>query len=294
MSSIQNPDMNNVIDRLCDIDGMHHVCPARRGEGEPLLSNDAVRRIVELTACLMFPGFFTDSDLRLSHIRQTMSTECQELRGLLIEQITAGYCFDGNSCDISLDKLRAKAETEADIFISTLPTLRTYLDDDIDATYLADPAAVSAPEVIACYPGFHATMNYRIAHQLYVRGVPIVPRMISEQAHSATGIDIHPGATIGRSFVIDHGTGVVIGATAIIGHNVTIYQGVTIGAKSFVKDDNNNPVKGVARHPTIGNNVIIYANATILGLIHVGDGAVIGGNLWVTEDVAPGSRLVQR
>ncbi|MDE5733779.1 MAG: serine acetyltransferase, partial [Duncaniella sp.] len=138
-----------------------------------------------------------------------------------------------------------------------------------------------------------ATMSYRIAHALLERGVPVLPRMIAEQAHSDTGIDIHPGASIGRSFVIDHGTGVVIGATAIIGENVKIYQGVTIGARSFVKDENDNPVKGIARHPIIGDNVVIYSNSTVLGRITVGDGAVIGGNLWVTSPVAPGEKLVQ-
>ncbi|MDE6116542.1 MAG: serine acetyltransferase, partial [Duncaniella sp.] len=152
---------------------------------------------------------------------------------------------------------------------------------------------VSTHEVIACYPGVRATMSHRIAHELLKLNVPIVPRMISEQAHSETGIDIHPGAEIGEGFVIDHGTGVVIGATAILGKNVKLYQGVTLGARSFVTDDSNNPVKGIPRHPIIGDNVVIYANSTILGRITIGDNAVIGGNLWVTRDVAPGEKLIQ-
>lgn len=158
---------------------------------------------------------------------------------------------------------------------------------------MGDPAATSTHEVITCYPGVKATMSHRIAHELVTLGVPVLPRMISEQAHSDTGIDIHPGATIGKAFVIDHGTGVVVGATAIIGDRVKIYQGVTLGARSFVTDDSNNPVKGIPRHPIIGNDVVIYANSTILGRVSVGDGAVIGGNLWVTRDVAPGEKLIQ-
>ena len=272
---------------------MRHVCPTRQGEGEPLLSNQSVRRIVDLASRLMFPGFFTDTDRGPSVLRSVMTLECHELRDLLTEQITAGLCFDRDNCDTTLEGLRSRAQSDADTFIDSLPALRHILDTDIDATYLGDPAAVSTHEVIACYPGFRATISYRVAHQLQRQGVPIVPRMITEQAHSDTGIDIHPGAEIGERFVIDHGTGVVIGATAILGNNVKIYQGVTLGAKSFVTDDSNNPVKGIPRHPIIGDNVVIYSNSTILGRVHIGDNAVIGGNLWVTRDVAPGEKLIQ-
>lgn len=287
------PRIDQVIGHLCSIDEMRHVCPARQGEGEPLLSNQNVKRIVDLASRLMFPGFFTDYDRGPSVLRSVMTLECHELRGLLSGQITAGLCFDRGNSGTALDVLRRKASDDADEFIDSLPAMRHILDTDIDATYLADPAAMSTHEVIACYPGFRATISYRIAHRLQKLGVPIVPRMITEQAHSATGIDIHPGAEIGESFVIDHGTGVVIGATAILGRNVKIYQGVTLGAKSFVTDGSNNPVKGIPRHPIIGDNVVIYSNSTILGRVHIGDNAVIGGNLWVTRDVAPGEKLVQ-
>ena len=148
--------------------------------------------------------------------------------------------------------------------------------------------------MIFCYPGIKAVVNYRIANALLFLDVPIIPRIITEMAHSETGIDIHPGATIGEFFTIDHGTGVVIGETAVIGNNVKMYQGVTLGAKSFPLDDNGNPIKGIQRHPIIGNNVVIYSNSTILGTIKVGDGAVIGGNIWVDRDVPAGSKLVQR
>ena len=287
------PRIDQVIGHLCSIDEMRHVCPTRQGEGEPLLSNQSVRRIVDLASRLMFPGFFTDTDRGPSVLRSVMTLECHELRDLLTEQIAAGLCFDRDNCDTTLEGLRSRAQSDADTFIDSLPALRHILDTDIDATYLGDPAAVSTHEVIACYPGFRATISYRVAHQLQRQGVPIVPRMITEQAHSDTGIDIHPGAEIGERFVIDHGTGVVIGATAILGNNVKIYQGVTLGAKSFVTDDSNNPVKGIPRHPIIGDNVVIYSNSTILGRVHIGDNAVIGGNLWVTRDVAPGEKLIQ-
>ncbi|WP_303036021.1 serine acetyltransferase [Duncaniella muris] len=286
-------EIDEVIGRLCSMEDMRHVCPTRSGEGEPLLSNSAVRRIVELASRLMFPGFLTDSDRGPSVMRSVMTIECHELRGLLASQISAGLCFDKNQSANPDADISRHAGSLADSFIDSLPDLRHILDTDIDATYLGDPAATSTHEVIICYPGFKATVSYRIAHRLLELGVPVVPRMITEQAHSDTGIDIHPGARIGKGFVIDHGTGVVIGATAIIGDNVKIYQGVTLGAKSFVTDDSNNPVKGIPRHPILGNGVVVYSNSTILGRVNIGDGAVIGGNLWVTRDVEPGEKLIQ-
>ena len=147
--------------------------------------------------------------------------------------------------------------------------------------------------MILCYPAIRAISNYRIAHKLLELGVPLIPRIIGEMAHSETGIDIHPGATIGEYFTIDHGTGVVIGATAIIGNHVKIYQGVTLGAKSFPLDEKNNPIKGIPRHPIIEDNVIIYSNATILGRITIGEGATIGGNIWITDNVEKGAKIVQ-
>ena len=188
--------------------------------------------------------------------------------------------------------LRPDGSTAAQ-FIEMLPEMRRVLHTDVHATYCGDPAAVSTEEVIFCYPGLKAIINYRIAHALLTLGVPIIPRMISEIAHSETGIDIHPGATIGEHFSIDHGTGVVIGATAIIGNNVKLYQGVTLGAKSFDYDEDNNPIKGIPRHPIIGDNVVIYSNTSVLGRIHIGNNAIIGGNIWVTDDVADNEKLTQ-
>ncbi len=265
-----------------------------RWRGEPLPSQAAVSEIVELCRSLLFPGFFGNSDVNRTNIAYHTGVGLERLYNLLTDQIAAGLSFNGD-CDRQPDveQMLRDGRIKANQFIERLPELRTWLESDVNATYVGDPAAVSTEEVIYCYPAIRAISNYRIAHLLVELGVPIIPRMISEQAHSETGIDIHPSATIGRSFTIDHGTGVVIGATAIIGDNVKIYQGVTLGAKSFATDDAGNLVRGVPRHPIIGNNVVIYSNASILGRVTIGDGAVIGGNLWVTSDVASGEKLVQ-
>jgi serine O-acetyltransferase len=167
------------------------------------------------------------------------------------------------------------------------------LGDDVQAAYEGDPAAKSPGETIFCYPGILAITNHRIAHELVVLGVPLIPRILSEAAHSATGIDIHPGAKIGRKFFIDHGTGVVIGETSIIGNRVRLYQGVTLGAKSFPVDAQGNLIKGIDRHPIIEDDVVIYAGATILGRITVGARSVIGGNVWLTQSVPPDSSINQ-
>ena len=222
------------------------------------------------------------------------SLRCERLYSLLCNQIAAGLALKECNCKgIDHNAIAKNADDIAMDFISRLPEIRRVLHTDVCAVYRGDPAAESREEVIYCYPAIKAISNYRIAHALLTLGVPVIPRMISEMAHSETGIDIHPGATIGEYFAIDHGTGVVIGATAIIGNNVKLYQGVTLGAKSFTYDENNNPVKGIPRHPIIGDNVVIYSNTSVLGRITIGNNAVIGGNIWVTEDVAENEKLVQ-
>lgn len=178
-------------------------------------------------------------------------------------------------------------------FAQRLPHIRSLLESDIQAAYEGDPAARSIDEVLVCYPGITAITHYRLAHELYRLGVPLIARMISEIAHSATGIEIHPGAQIGGSFFIDHGTGVVIGETAIIGEHVRLYQAVTLGAKRFPVDEHGALVKGNARHPIVEDDVIIYAGATILGRITIGRGSTIGGNVWLTRSVPPGSTISQ-
>ena len=186
-----------------------------------------------------------------------------------------------------------EAAEKVDELINALPGILEILKTDIQAGYEGDPAAQSADEVIITYPAFYAIAIYRIAHKLYEMGIPMIPRIMTEQAHTATGIDIHPGATIGRYFFIDHGTGVVIGETTTIGEHVKIYQHVTLGAKSFALTEAGTPVKGIKRHPDIGNNVIIYAGATILGGdTKIGDDCVVGGNVWLTHSLEPGETIV--
>lgn len=285
--------LRDTVERLSDGNNLTNVCPSQ-WRGEPLPSQQAVKEIITLSRALIFPGFFGDSDVTRENVLYFIGLWTEKLFNLLTGQIHAGL-----SMDICTEEppqfasMEARSAGLALKFIGRLPELRRLLNADVKATYHGDPAALSTQEVIYCYPGIRAICNYRIAHELVELGVPILPRMISEQAHAETGIDIHPSATIGESFTIDHGTGIVIGATAIIGDNVKIYQGVTLGAKSFSLDEDGNPVKGVARHPIIGNNVIIYSNASILGRITIGDNAVIGGNIWVDTDVAPGERLIQ-
>ena len=282
--------LRNTIEALSCKENIKDVCHLRQ-YGEPLPSQQAVARIVDLCRGLIFPGFFGDSDVNHNNVTHYLGIRCEQLREVLIEQITAGLCF--NKQDSNFAEIKTSAKAKADLFIANLPELRRLLFTDVKATYLGDPAAISTDEVIYCYPAIRAISNYRIAHELVKLEVPIIPRMISEQAHSETGIDIHPAATIGEGFTIDHGTGIVVGATAIIGNNVKLYQGVTLGAKSFDTDADGNPIKGIPRHPIIGDNVVIYSNASILGRINIGANAVIGGNIWVTEDVAEGEKLVQ-
>ena len=190
-----------------------------------------------------------------------------------------------------MSEVRAKAQEITEETVRRLPKLRGILATDVEAAYNGDPAATSFGEIISCYPVIRTLTNYRLAHELHLLGVPLIPRMISELAHSETGIDIHPAAEIGHHFTIDHGTGVVIGATCIIGNNVKLYQGVTLGALSFPLDEDGNPIKGIPRHPILGNDVIVYSNATILGRITIGDRSVIGANRWVTDNIAPDTKI---
>ena len=267
-------------------------------DGDPLPSGKSLRRIVELSREILFPGYFGNSTVHRRTINYHIGVNVEELFGLLTEQIQAGLCFglENTPSDNVIKKIpdRDTAASIAARFISKLPEIRRILATDVEAAYYGDPAATCFGEIICCYPIIRAITNYRIAHELYMLNVPLIPRIITEMAHSETGIDIHPGAQIGHHFTIDHGTGVVIGATCIIGNNVKLYQGVTLGAKSFPLDENGNPIKGIARHPILEDDVIVYSNATILGRITIGKGATIGGNICVTDSVPAGSRIVQR
>ena len=264
-------------------------------DGDPLPSGKVLHEIIELCRAILFPGFYGKSTVNHHTITYHIGVNVERLYNLLTEQIHAGLCFDAKETgDCACDTKREKAIDLAGQFISRLPALREVLATDVEAAYNGDPAAESYGEIISCYPIIKALSNYRIAHELLLLGVPLIPRIITEMAHSETGIDIHPAARIGHHFTIDHGTGVVIGATCIIGNHVKLYQGVTLGAKSFPLDDDGHPIKGIPRHPILEDDVIVYSNATILGRITVGRGATVGGNIWVTEDVPAGARLVQK
>ena len=264
-------------------------------EGDPLPSSKALEEIVELARSILFPGYFGQSTINSHTIKYHIGINVERFRKLLTDQIMAGLCFTRCECDMSddLTECNRSANVIATQLISRLPKIRSILATDVEAAYNGDPAAESFGEIISCYPVIKALTNYRLAHELIELGVPLIPRIISEMAHSETGIDIHPAATIGHHFTIDHGTGVVIGATCIIGNGVKLYQGVTLGAKSFPVDNQGNPIKGIPRHPILEDNVIVYANSTVLGRITIGHDAVIGGNIWVTEDVPPGTRILQ-
>ena len=247
----------------------HYSVPDRR----------AIIEILKDIQSVMFPEYFK------SERTERLSTE-ERLERLFIalkRQITAAFSFFGRE---------AVVDTEAYAYgiLEVIPDIKRALVKDVQAIYEGDPAARSPEEVILCYPGFYAISIYRIAHEFYIRRIPYISRMMTEYAHEKTGIDIHAGATVGERFFIDHGTGIVIGETTTIGDGVKIYQGVTLGARSFELDGDGNPVKGIKRHPDIGNNCVIYANATILGGdTRIGDGAVIGANVWVTSSVDAGA-----
>jgi serine O-acetyltransferase len=258
-------------------------------------STDDLIKIVDISREILFPGYFGNDILEEDTIKYYTGVNIDNLNRLLVEQIKRGLCFDCSTStpNKSCIECVGNAEDLASQFIEKLPKVRHLLSTDIKAAYDGDPAAKSYGEIIFCYPVIKALINYRIAHELVCLNVPLIPRIISELAHSETGIDINPEAQIGEYFTIDHGTGVVIGATCIIGKHVQLYQGVTLGAKSFPLDNDGNPIKGIPRHPIVEDNVVIYANATILGRITVGADSVIGGNVWITQDVAPGSKIMQ-
>lgn len=239
-----------------------------------------VIKVIKDLQSLLFPNYFKHSEGSENVLSQTELL--LNIYNRLVEQIKG-------ACEFNMTPMNCSAEAICDEFIGKLPQVKTLLLKDIEAIYEGDPAAKCHEEVLICYPGFYAISIYRIAHVLYTLKVPLIPRIMTEFAHEKTGVDIHAGATIGEYFCIDHGTGIVIGETTTIGDRVKIYQGVTLGAKSFKVDENGNPVKDIKRHPDIGNNVVIYANATILGGdTKIGDNCVIGGNTWLTRSVESG------
>ncbi len=261
---------------------------------EEMLSIESIKEIIHLSQEILFPGYFGNTSIKPHSIRFHMGVNVDRLFKLLMTQIKRGYCFDCTKEDCeACDSCKIDTEEVSLAFIESLPEIREKLSKDVKAMYMYDPASKGFGEIIFAYPGIKALTYYRIAHRLHELGIPIIPRIITEMAHSATGIDIHPGAQIGENFVIDHGTGVVIGETCIIGNNVRIYQGVTLGARSFKLDSEGNPMRGLPRHPIVEDDVVIYSGATILGRITIGKGSIIGGNVWITQDLPPNSKVVQ-
>lgn len=256
-----------------------------------LPSRERIVALLEELKLLLFPGYFGSAKLTDQNIGYHVGTRLSDVGTELTEQIYHCICSSKEQCSgDTCRECRIQARDATIEFLTRIPHVRDMLALDAQAAYDGDPAAKSIAEIIYCYPGFHALVVYRLAHELVELEVPLMPRILSEHAHATTGVDIHPGATIGRSFFIDHGTGVVIGETCRIGDNVKMYQGVTLGAKSFPKDERGRAIKGLQRHPTIEDNVTIYANATILGGdTVVGRGVTVSGNTFVTESITEGS-----
>jgi serine O-acetyltransferase len=261
--------------------------------GRELPSREALRDILEALCGALFPMRLGPVDLREEsedfYVGHTLDVALNSLLAqarLELRYVARQHGEDASCADVYAERLIQD-------FASALPGIRRILDTDVLAAYHGDPAARSVDEVLLCYPGILAIIHHRLAHHLYLNGLPLLARICSELAHSATGIDIHPGAKIGPSFFIDHGTGVVIGETAIIGERVRIYQAVTLGAKRFPADEDGQLQKGHARHPIVEDDVVIYAGATILGRITIGQGSTIGGNVWLTRGVPAGSNVNQ-
>lgn len=253
-------------------------------------SVDELTRIIDTVRSIVFPEFYDSNSGRPALRDYFVGAQIESLCEKLTPEIARALKFN-NVCERHLAESMASDMTYR--FIECLPELKRLLLTDVQAIRKGDPAVSDYGEIVLCYPGIAALLHYRVAHALLLLDVPVLPRMLTELAHSRTGIDINPGATIGEYFAIDHGTGIVIGQTAIIGNNCTLYQGVTLGARSFVTDSDGCAVN-IPRHPILQDNVTVYSNATILGRITVGRDTVVGGNVWLTHSVPPGSRILQR
>lgn len=291
MTNRLGPIIDGILDSYYEIGGINHIT------GPKLPSRTSMQQILQDLEAIIFPGYHEEEPARVEHLKYTVAERVSRVARNLTQEIQKCLCFqlgleNDDACarkrlDREVESCRDKAETVTTEFIELIPELRRRIRLDVEAAFRGDPAAQSKEEVILAYPGIEAVLVYRLAHELFSRNVPLLPRMMTEWAHGRTGIDIHPGATIGEYFFIDHATGVVIGETTVIGNRVKIYQGVTIGALSVKKEEAN-----TKRHPTIEDGVTIYAGATILGGDTViGRDSVIGGNVWITSSVSPGSRI---
>jgi serine O-acetyltransferase len=278
-------ELPSIVDRIIKLHDQEgrfsHIGP------EPIPSRQSIVDIIERSLRLIYPGYFSQIGLDKVNVEYYFGQETIELFEILSRQVAFSIRHDCIRFDLECTNCEQRGQAAAVKLLDDIPNLQRMLAKDIAAAYEGDPAAKYADEIIFSYPGLFAITVYRVAHQLYEQGVPLIPRIMTEYAHSVTGIDIHPGVKVGESFFIDHGTGVVIGETTEIGDRVRIYQGVTLGALSLSKDECA-ILRNRKRHPTIENDVIIYANATILGgNTVIGEGSVIGGNVWITESVPP-------
>jgi serine O-acetyltransferase len=294
MTSNLSKTINIIVDELCESQSYDKVY-FRDSHDVSMPSVKVLKEVIEKLRMVLFPGYFGEPDLTPETMPYYVGSTLVEIGRFLTEQFMSGFCV---SCFKEIDgycrDCGEKSETGVAHFLAQLPRIRALLASDVQAAFNGDPAAKSLNEIIFCYPSIKALTSYRIAHELHRLKVPLLPRIITEMAHSETGIDIHPGAQIKDHFFIDHGTGTVIGATCEIGRNVRIYQGVTLGAKSFPLDEDGNPIKGIPRHPIVEDDVTIYSGATILGRVTIGKGSVIGGNIWITSDVPQGTQVTQR
>ena len=291
-SKTPNKDLAAVVRRTLetyvDERGMDHI------DSRNLPSKEVIFECLDKLLTILFPGFMGREPIRRSRLSYTIGTLFDEVFEHLSEQIQKCLCYECEMPDCPTDHCRLRAEQATMQLLKAIPTIRKVLKTDVAAAYAGDPAAKSFDEIVLSYPCLEAIATYRVAHEFYKARVPLMPRIMSERAHSRSGIDIHPGATIGNHFFIDHGTGVVIGETTRIGNNVRIYQGVTLGARSVAKDDQGQVRRsGQQRHPTIEDNVTIYPDATILGgQTRIGKNAVIGGNVWIVDSVKPDTTVM--
>jgi len=285
-NSLNNKKIENLVDGITRTykgdSGINFIDAAN------LPVRDKIVGILDLFNELLFPGYTGKRTVTKSNISYIVIDILYHVYTELTEQIERAYKHRCRMENCDTGDCRAMAEDAAEHLLAQLPKIRELLKGDVGAAFDGDPAAKSYEEIVISYPCIIAIATYRIAHELFLKDVPLIPRIMTECAHAKTGIDIHPGAKIGKNFFIDHGTGVVIGETTVIGDNVKIYQGATLGALSFPKDERGKIIKGGKRHPTIEDNVTIYAEATILGDVVIGKGAVIGGNVWIKESVPAG------
>jgi serine O-acetyltransferase len=286
-------NLDKIVDSLSDLKNYEYLYRPLAKES-PMPSLLDLEQIINDLTKVIFPGFYSDWDLNNVSLKYYVGTYLNKSFKALSEQIYRGLCFGCKQQNPDCSSCKKKSEALASHFFNKLPQIKSLLCTDVIAAYQGDPAATNYGETIFCYPSIKALTHHRIAHELYKLEIPLIPRIIAEMSHSKTGIDIHPGAEIGEFFFIDHGTGVVIGETSIIGKNVRIYQGVTLGAKSFPLDEEGKPIKGIARHPIVEDDVIIYSNSTILGRITIGKSAVVGGNNWITKDIKPYEKVFKK